>query len=232
MARKIRRQPHRKTQHPEKFVRLRGLSCFQEVHRRVVQGIPLTNVAKFIQDESNEYTDIQQGSLVAQLSEYRQSLTPGEMLAPQMPQHLASKIEEMEDGLNELEGLEELYKIQLERVKMEINTEKGLKKLFRGTGGEIRIASQILVSRANLKMELGTLKRAPMEHHHTLDARQVDDGMRHILDARPESDGLASVAEDPIRRQKVIRAARLLLRDTPDQSETIIDMPAVTIETD
>lgn len=69
---------------------------------------------------------------------------------------------EIIEDINELKELNDLYKLQRERIDIDYNTEKKINKLFKTTGYEIYLATKILSEILRVKMELGVLKRSPL----------------------------------------------------------------------
>jgi len=137
-----------------RFVRIRSLNCFNEVHKRLVEGLPTAGVAEYIQNEMGEYKDIGVDSLAAMLGEYRTSLPPTE-LVQKLPRVTAEAVARVREGLDELGEMEKLYKMQLERIEIDFQTEKNINKLMPSMTQEMRAAREILSDIAQLKMDLG-----------------------------------------------------------------------------
>lgn len=139
-----------------KFSKLKSLKCFNEVHQRILDGWPLSKVATYVQQERQEYTDVTNGSLIAVLQEYRAALPPTVLLSktPLLPT-FGKAMDQLEEGLDELAELERLYKIQMERIQIDFEKEKQIKKLLTSMTPEIRAAKDLLTARAQLKMDLG-----------------------------------------------------------------------------
>jgi hypothetical protein len=137
-----------------KFLRLRSLNCFEEVHKQVVEGLELVSIAKYIQVECNEYVDVGREAVISVLKDYRQSL-PAALLAARVPRASAMAAERVREGLDELEELDKLYQIQLERIGIDFATERKINKLIPSMTQEIRAGREILTEMAKLKMDLG-----------------------------------------------------------------------------
>jgi hypothetical protein len=142
-----------------RFLRLRGLKCFQEVHQRLLEGWAPSKVAEFIQEECKEYTDVGRPSLESQLKEYRASLPPGDIVKERLPRFHAQQAEKVEEGFDELAEMEKLYKMQMKRIELDFKTEQNIGKLMPSMTQEMRAAREILSDIAQLKMDLGVNKR-------------------------------------------------------------------------
>lgn len=192
-----------------------GLKCFDDVHERLLSGWSVPTVAKYIREDCHELTSMTEQSVCLLLYKYRKAIPPGEFLQKAeevMPKavtriHKAAE-ERMTNGLNELEELERLYKLQLDRIRKGMLDEKEAEKLFPSLNQEFRIAKDLLESSATLKMDLGLAKR----HLGTLEAqtRVVED-----VGQRYGSDAVARVINNPESRQRLGSVAqRLLLAGT------------------
>jgi len=160
MARTGRKRP-KPPGRDTRFRKLRALACFQEVYDRICAGWPLAQVARFIQEERKEYTSISHHGLEQQLAEFRKNMPPGDLVQKRFPDVFDQAKEKVEASIDELEELEELYRIQMHRIGIDFSTEKGIKKLMPSMTAEIREARNLLKDMAELKMELGILGRAP-----------------------------------------------------------------------
>lgn len=144
------------------FRRFKQLECFDEMDMRIKAGISLDEVARWLQDDMFQCTDIQHESLKRQLYRYKASLPPAELLkAHEEPLFVRKAIEKMKRGIDEIEELEKLYLFQLRRISKDGETEDKINKLFKGTNKEIELATTLLEKMVKLKMELGLLDKQP-----------------------------------------------------------------------
>lgn len=141
------------------FSKLRSLACFDEVNRRLCEGYPLKEVAQYIQDEEKEYLEVKRESLIWTLDAYRNTIPKAQLLAKRMPPVFAKAAETVRKGLDELEELENLYKLQMQRIEIDRKNEKNIGKLLHTMTPEIKAAKDILSTIAQLKMDLGLSKR-------------------------------------------------------------------------
>lgn len=146
----------------EKFANLKNLECFPELDVKVKAGISIDEIARWLQDDLYQMTDIQLDSLKRQLTRYKASLPPAELLkATEEPLFIREAIQKMKRGINEIDELEKLYLFQLQRISRDAETERKINKLFKGTNKEIELATSLLEKSLKLKMELGLLNKSP-----------------------------------------------------------------------
>lgn len=150
-----------------RFKRLKGMPSFVEVDRMVRCGTPLKEIVEFVKD-SGEYEGVEDHTLMSLLSEYRGSMPAGEVTALVQPRKFLQKVEEFDEGLSELEELENLAAMQADRLQRFYKSEKqlGLPMPLRGMVREIEAYREILVDSAKLKILLGMdpRKRERLEH--------------------------------------------------------------------
>lgn len=195
---------NRTVQRGAKFLKLKGLKCFQEVHERIVEGWTLSDVAKFIQEDRQEYTDISPASLNALLNDYRLTIPPAEKAAriPTVAKRAAVVVDR---GLDELEEMQKLYLLQMERIQIDFGKEKMIGKLLPTMTQEVRTAREILQSFADLKMDLGLADR----HLGSID---VNAQLTADITARYGKASVAGVIADPDSRRKVLSIAEKMLQ--------------------
>lgn len=142
------------------FKDLKAMPCFDEFDKKVKAGIALEEVGRWLQEDMFQQMDIKRDSLVRKLYRYKSSLPPADIVK-EPPIYVQKAIEKMTRGVNEIEELEKLYLLQLRRISIDADTESKINKLFSSTGGEIKIAADLLNSMMEKKMELGILSKAP-----------------------------------------------------------------------
>lgn len=212
--------------------RVRKLLCFKEVYDRILEGWPLSEVARFIQDIKKEATDLTRAGLVATLQDFRQTIPPAELIKKRISPAYTDAVKEVEEGVDELKELEKLYKLQMRRIDIDVQNEKNIKKLLPSTGQEVRIAREILSTYADLKMDLGLSKRHLGQMD--IDARLMADvAVRYN---KPEVQG---VLNDPQSRKKVLSLVERLMSKSASSlvqevqaSQQVIDVEAEEIVTE
>lgn len=183
---------------------LQDCRCFEEVDRRVRMGWSSPDLVTFIQEESQELTHLSSGYVRKMVDDFRKSIPPAELLLTtqntMVAMHAAQKIT---NGREELEKLSELYDLQMARIKIDVENEKKINKLFQTTGREIFYAMKILKQTSDLKMDLGLAKRQLGEVSVSGSAA-IQIGDRY-------NDGIGKVMADPDSRRKVLGMVETLM---------------------
>jgi hypothetical protein len=136
------------------FEKLRALKCFPELDKRVRGGISIEDVASFIQDESAEYTEIKRDSLIRQLYRFKDSIPANQLAIPEA-KHIHEKLQEFAGQVDEVDMLQKLFYVQMERVFQFREIEKATKFPIKAMYKEIEQAKEILVKLGELKIKLG-----------------------------------------------------------------------------
>jgi hypothetical protein len=186
------------------FQKLRLMTCFKEVYERVLAGWPLTEIARFVQEDRSEYMHVSRTALVQMLTRFRDSLPPGELVSRRIPETFEKVAEHVEETLDELKELEKLYKLQMERISVDFETEKKIHKLMPTMTQEVRVARELLGAIADLKMDLGINARQ-------LGQVNVDAKIEAEITARYGKDSIGKVLSDAESRRKVLNIAERLL---------------------
>jgi hypothetical protein len=194
------------------FTSLRSCKCFKDMHKRLVEdGVSARIVAEWMQNERNEMTNMTIPSLVNLLNDYRMSIPAAQRAGP-LNQVFANAVEEVKHGLDELDEMHRLYKIQMQRIEIDFQTEKNIKKLLPTMTQEIRTAREILSSASQLKMDLGI-------HQRQLGKVDVETTlMADVAERYADSPAVARVLDSGESRRKVLGLAERLL-SIADRSE-------------
>lgn len=201
------------------FSGIRNLKCFKELHKRLVEeGQPAKLVAEWVQQERNEMTQYTVGTLTNMLTEYRYSI-PAVQRAGPLNQVFQKAVEEVKEGLDELDEMHRLYKVQMQRIEIDFQTEKNIKKLLPSMTQEIRTAREILSSAAQLKMDLGINQRniGKVDVETTL--------MADVATRYADSPSVVRVLDSGESRRKVLGLAERLLAiaDRSERHPEVID---------
>jgi len=195
-GRRVFRRRVRKRSKPQRFVRIHELHCFADVQERLKAGWPIARIADFIQKERDEYNDVTRESLMKTLAAYRDSLKNTELLQARMPDKVVELQEEAEEALDEVKELAGLYKLQKERIAIDVESEKNIKKLFKTTGQEVFYAMKLLQTSAAIKMDYGLVK-----------GRELPGTNVNVLAldmSRFGNQAVQDVVQDPVARRKVL----------------------------
>lgn len=203
----------------DRFMALRTMKCFKEMHERIITGWTVAEVAKFVQDVKGELTNLTRDQLMDKLKLYRQSLPPGTMIARRMPQIMEKAAEKLQGGLDELKELEKLYRLQITRIELDHQKEKQIGKLFPTLVQEMKEAREILIASAELKMDLGLATR----HIGTM---EVDGKLASDLGDKYGAESVKTVMSNPEARRKVLGlAAKLLTLGSKSSVSALVDGP-------
>lgn len=202
---------HRETRH----VFLRGLSCFKELHAKLLEGWTAQELARLIQ-ERGEGEDLSEQALQFRVREYRDDLPPGVLATKRASHAIGNAHQKLREGLDELHEMEELYRLQMERLNIDFTHEKNMKKLLPTVTQEIRTAREILSNIADLKMDLGMTDR----HLGTLG---VNASLADQL-AGFDNPKIAAVFASAERRQRLLTVATALVKKA---GSTVIDAEGV-----
>lgn len=195
-----------------RFAKLKAMACFKDAHKRILEGWPLSQIAKFIQVDRKEYTDVTGPSLVSVLAEYRGTIPSGTLIKQPLSPIFNKAADTVEDGLDELAELDKLYEIQLKRINIDLANEEKIKKLLPSMTPEIRAAKDILMARAQLKMDLGLTDRhlgtAEVEVNVAADFAEKygSAAVKQVLDSDESRRKLLGIAERVLSVSKSKRA--------------------------
>lgn len=101
-----------------KFERVRGLKCHGEVKEMLCNGFPPDSIARYIQEDCKEYTDITRYSLKRALIGYKNSLPEGDVIECVLPLSFGKIHEKFTSKMQELERLEGLLNALLHRFNV------------------------------------------------------------------------------------------------------------------
>lgn len=197
---------------------LQDCQCFEEVDRRLRLGWTSPDLQKFIQEESSELTNLSSAYVQKMIDNYRKSIPPAELLLTTQNTAVATNAAaRMANGLEELDKLQQLWDLQMERIKIDFETEKKINKLFPSTGREVFYAMKIVNQTSQLKMDLGIAKRQ-------LGEVSVSGTAAVAIGARYD-EGVGKVISDPDSRRKVLGMVEALMtigqRANIDASEIV-----------
>lgn len=209
MARKLRKiKPVGQSPGHEK---LRQMKCFRQVHERICQGWPITEVARWVQEDQEEYTHVTRNALVMALRSYRQAIPAAEKVGKRLPKDFAEAKQELEDTIDEVRELEELYRLQMDRIKIDYEKEQQISKLFPSMTSEIKEARALLESMIAAKQAVGVYSQTPQEHNLNVEVGVEIEG-RLAEDLNTASQNVKAVMENPESRRKVTGVVDRFLR--------------------
>jgi len=170
------------------------------VHDRVCKGWPLSDVARYIQDDCEEYTDAVHSTLAKVLQNYRDSIPPGERAKYALPKSHRDAIAEVEEDIDEIKELIKLYRRQEDRLDIDGGVEKKIGKLLPTMTQEVRATAEILNRIAQIKMDLGVNER----HLGTVD---IEANLIAGVDQKYAGTDVSTVLSDPKKRRRLLSIA-------------------------
>jgi hypothetical protein len=211
------------------FHRIKSLRCFKDMREKLVDGWSLGKVAEFIQEDNGESTDISKESLIAILHKYKKTIPAGEIASKTLPPAVVDAMKEATEAFDELQALEELFKLQRSRISIDNTIEKNIKKLMPTLTQDIRVATEIALAISKLKNEKGLTPR----HLGTI-THDVQGEVSHTEIINPM---VTKVLENAQSRRKVLGVMQRLLVSAEKlgdtAADTIIDItPATPAEPD
>lgn len=186
----------------EGFQKLRTLRCFNEVYERILAGWSMPELARFIQEDRSEYAQATRPGLVQVLQRFRDTIPPAE-LAKRVPGAHAKATSDVEDGIDEVKEMENLVRMQMARLKIDITNEQNIGTLMPKMTQEMRVAGELLGKLADLKMDLGLSTRHLGQSAVEVTV-QTDVG-------KYGKESVKKVMENPEKRRKVLNMAERIL---------------------
>jgi hypothetical protein len=192
-----------------------------------IQGRTLKEIVGFVKENVPEFADYTFGSLMAELSGFFNMIKE---TSNSLKKENTIKIfdDTIKDEVNELEELAKLYQLQKARVMLSHEKEKRLNETLHQTSLDVLYALKILDRSAQLKMDMGLLKR-------DLGKIEINNKMVGIMANLPsEYDKYKHVLLNPESRRRILsvldKIMRLTSRETTSLPESRDDEIGETIE--
>jgi len=150
----------RKAEPSDLALRILQHEQYGEVRELLVHGWTLAKAAEHVQTGLGLFNDIGAKRLERALSEIRDEIPPNHFVQGTLPRLHKQAVKTMEEGLDVLEELRELYRLQKERLDIDFNIEKNVRKLLPGTHREVKAAKDILRAYADVQMDFGLVQRS------------------------------------------------------------------------
>ena len=189
-----------------RFQRLEAMPCFEEIKDRIVAGWSSPKIANFIIEEKQDAfseLDISEVTLENWIYDYKKKIASTEIIS-RSPQALEKVEKRIEKTLDEVDELKDLYSIQKNRIDIDVGTEKKIGKLFKGTGQEIKIAADMLRASAEMKMDMGLVKR-------NLGKIELDQTLLADFSEKYGKKDLSNVLANPEKRRKIIGLVEMFM---------------------
>jgi hypothetical protein len=195
--------------------RIRELPYIDLLKKMALDGRSFMDIARYVQGERKDLVDVDPDSLRIKLSGYlRKNLDYSDVLKKNggfkgglIPDEIKRRVNAMSQKIDELEELEGLYRMQLERIKIDYDTEKNIKKLFATTHKEFLTAADILHKSFAIKESLGIAHagRSKLNGDTDDDARLIDAEKRF-------GSNVNKVLRSPESRRKLLSALEIVAK--------------------
>lgn len=193
------------------FVLIEGLKCFDIVKQKLLAGVPGSQVARYVHEDMGEGDCYTRRTLTAYLLAYRRRLSAFELVAIRHPEYVNKAMEEIDQGLDEISELAEIYGVQKDRIYIGHKMETKLKVLNKTLGNEVRVAAELLRTSFQIKESLGATGAGRAGSR---------PGPEMLFNVRARyGEQTARVLSDPSKRTRVIEAARRALSIGDEEEE-------------
>ena len=174
-----------------------------KMDEKIQHGFSLTEVARWLQEEQEQCTDLSRDSLVTTLFRYREDMKPMDVIKKVMPMVVQEAVKTLEKSIDELDELQKLYSLQRERIEIGFQFEKSSRVLNKNMTQEIAQASSLLMRRHEIKMDLG------MDGGRNLGTMTLRPELGATVSGKYDVD-IVQAANDPVSRGKALAVARAL----------------------
>lgn len=208
----------------QRFQRIRGLRCHDEVVERLVAGYPIPEVARYVQEEEGEYTDIRRDSLCDELQRYRaQAICPADLIAPRLPHVVIKANKEFSERLEDLRRLERMYELAIYRIDLAHGQERRTGVINPDVDRHMKGMVDLIRQMHEIKMDLGLTGSRDLGTLTVSPERLAEIRERY-------GENAAAAFADPVQRAQVLGLLKRVLRlsGRPD----IIDIEAEPVEAD
>jgi hypothetical protein len=205
----------RKAKGSKRHVKIRDLRCYQEVYERICSGYPIPEVARFVQEEEGEYTDVTRASLCELLRRFANDIVPVDLIAPRLPHMVVKATKEFGDRLEDLRRLEMWYQVALYRLDLAHGEERRTGKINPKVDKQLRLVVDLIVKMHDTKLDLGLTGTRELGSL-TVSAERLDEIRTRY------GDGAARAFADPVQRAQVLgllkRVKRLAGREDLEEA--------------
>lgn len=197
----------------EKLSKLERMSCFPQVKNMLEQGVPVKEVARFVQEEAKEYLDASRGTVAASIYHYVQRHSDV-LIREQVPlPHMGIQLNNIPD-INALSACNLALATQLDRIMIDYSTEKKIKKTINSNTFSLKVLNDLLKTKS-------LLEHREFERSRELAKDGASSGSGMNLDdipalkakyAKQFGDQIANIVFDPASRRRIVGALEKVKR--------------------
>lgn len=212
----------------ERMVAIKSLKCINAVQEMLKNGIPPTEVARYIQEDAKELRDKQRDSLVRVLRYYIEEELPAmgviSHLHLPVPRQLMRKVEQLDKGVHTLTELKRLYAKINDRLERMERAEEGEGKFTQHVDHVYLVLLKYLAERHKIEVDLGLAKPLPPG---SAESDALDSEIVHRFG---DSD-VAEVLANPESRRRILGMLQAMTRMKvkKPKSETEIETVDVVV---
>jgi len=186
--------------------RVKGLRCFQEVYERICAGYPMPEIARYVQEEEGESTDIPRATLAEDLRLFMHAeVVPADLIAPRLPHLVVKAQREFNDRLEDLRRLERAYEVLLYRLDLAHGMERRTGVIDPNVDRHAKSLIDLVARMHEIKMDLGLTGSRDLGTL-TVSAERLQE----IKDRYGE--GAARAFADPVQRAQVLGLLKRIMR--------------------
>lgn len=210
-----------------RYKRFRNLSCREELDVRLKSDNTISSTTKWLQEEKQECTDISPASLRTMLTNYKNNYLLKQEIAQESYNKRYGRYSlkrNVSKELDELEELEKLYDLHVNRIEDGRKSEIEVGMINKQVSKDIGLAVNILKKHHDIKMDLG------IDGGRNLGTMGVRQEFTEII-RKSHGKEVADAFSNPGSRSKVLGAARALLSqgvddlDVEDAEFELVDEP-------
>lgn len=138
---------------------VKSLNCYKKVYSMLLHGEPVSEVARFIQEDAGELIEFKRSTIIDHITKLRDSIPKADFLvniSPKFVDRIANQLEDLPDVSKELS---KLLRIQQERVQTVLDKEKEYKTITPYGNQAIDLCSRLLKQIHEVQSDLGITPR-------------------------------------------------------------------------
>lgn len=171
---------------------IENLSCVDVIKEKILLGVGVNKIAAYVQDELGQARHIPRSELIRAIKVYAEKVMPPAVVKNIAP-NLFKEVKETVKDFNVVKEMIEMYNLQKQRINIDFELEKKMKKLLPNTGKEVAIAVQTLRHIYDIMQEEGltSFKDEPLPDERVIELTKKygpevgaildDDNKRHFL---------------------------------------------------
>lgn len=173
----IKRRVKKQKTDSGKFRRLKSMKCFPDVLDMIATGYAVSDIARFIQEDKEEYTHVEQRSLERNIKDFIKNDLPSAVLSQRVaPGQAKEALEGLNENIDVLNELTKLYRKQESRINKAIADEEEFNVMNSLLGKEVTRGVDILLKIKDVQQDFNMLPRnlGTFRHQHSMSVDSED----------------------------------------------------------